>query len=147
LWGFDSRGRRVSENKYVLKNGQTSQYHQFTSAWTYYNDDQVKTMTYPNGEAGQTNGEVVSYDYQPQGALKSVSGTDVYANSLLYNAAGQIEQLSLGGLQTVDYNYYPWSSLNGGSLQQITAGSFMNLNYTYRCKGTSRVAGTYFPLF
>ncbi len=94
----------------------------FTALLSYDYAGRKTEMTYPDGE-------VVHYDYHPQGAVSGVWGTDSYAANIRYDAAGRMTQMTRG-TQNTTYNFYPWSQ-QGGRLQSITTGSLQNLEYFY----------------
>ena len=89
-----------------------------------------------------TPGEVVSYSYNAQMALKTVSGQDQSSHTYLANAsydvAGRVveRRLGQGGNLSMRYSYYPWTQ-QGGRLQQLAAGPLANpsalldLRYSY----------------
>jgi YD repeat-containing protein len=108
---YDKRGRTVAEQKIV--NGIDTP---FVTAWTYYDNDAVKTLTYPDNY-------VVTYGYK-EGQLNSVwEDTDkdgvidttetAYVRSFEYNSESQIELIELGNGLYTDYTY----DLEGGSLR------------------------------
>ncbi len=125
---YDDRGRTREETVWV---DGTS----YTTSYTYDAMDRVKTMVYPDGE-------VVTYGYQPNGALDTVVGSGVYVGDTTYTAWGAVEQRELGAspVLEVNYTYYPWDGGNGegrGRLSRIRAGvpnnptSLQDLRYFY----------------
>lgn len=127
-WVYDARGRVTEESKVI--NGEGT----FKTRWSYYADDQVKTMTYPGGNAGQT-GEPVTYEYNAAGWLESVVGDDTYVQSTTYDALGRVELRKLGNdVLRRDPEYYPWTTANGrGRLRQLKAGTPSNLTSCRTC--------------
>ena len=79
-------------------------------------------MTYPGGSGGQI-GEQVTFTYNAQGLLNSLSGRSTYVQSTTYDALGRVELRVLGNdVLRQDPVYYPWTTANGrGRLQQVKA--------------------------
>lgn len=74
-WNYDIRGRVTSENKQIPGGGQ------FTTSFTYNSADLPVTMTYP------VDNEVVTFGYNNNMLPVSVTGTDVYAQTIAYDSA------------------------------------------------------------
>jgi RHS repeat-associated protein/uncharacterized repeat protein (TIGR01451 family) len=126
-WVYDALGRVTRESKTV---GGTT----YTTEYTYRADDQVGTMTYPDGEVVTTG-----YDNQRLPvSLSSALGT--YVSSSTYDAEGRLDLrvFQPSGLQA-DYVYYAWNAGQGygGRLNQILSGvgrggtGLQNLSYAY----------------
>ena len=126
-WNYDVRGRQVGELRVVSGVGS------FRTGWSYNSADLLQSMTYPGGSAGQA-GEVVSYQYHPQGAIKSMlSNTNsyYYLQGAQYDAAGRLDVKNIGApnlasqpVLKIDYEYFAWSTSHGqGRLRQIRAGT------------------------
>jgi YD repeat-containing protein len=136
-WLYDSRGRMTQETKVITGSGT------FKTQWSYFSNDQIQWMKYPNGNGGAVY-EMLSYTYHPQGtANTAASGAVNYVSGTDYDAAGRVDRRRLGGgTITVDYVYYGWTvSAGQGRLQQIKSGiasdldSLQNLQYTYDLVG------------
>ena len=113
-WGYDVRGRVVTETKTIDGAGA------YTTTYGYDAMDRVVEMTYPNGE-------VVTSTYNPQGLPENLSGWTNYLISADYNAMGQPTAWSLGNTLETNFDY---NSLNS-RLLQIQTGSLLELNYVY----------------
>ncbi|WKZ50315.1 MAG: RHS repeat-associated core domain-containing protein [Anaerolineales bacterium] len=106
-WTYDARGRVTSENKQITGGGQ------FVTAFTYNSADLPVTMTYPDGE-------VLDYDYNNDMRLTSIAGLADYVQSIAYDSAGRMTQMTRGnGILTTTYAYFNWNQ-QGGRLQQLT---------------------------
>jgi RHS repeat-associated protein len=137
-WSYDNRGRMTSEAKTITGAGT------YTTAWTYTNADQVKTMTYPK------SGEVVTSNYLPHGTLNSLTSSfgSTYLTSAAVDAAGRATVFNLGnGTQTI-YTYNTWAETDGkqsgrlkklqsGTSESLTAGapSLQSFEYAYDWAG------------
>jgi RHS repeat-associated protein len=133
-WTYDARGRLTQESKVISGSGT------FLTQWAYNAADQVTSMTYPGGNAGQA-GEVVSYAYHLQGALNTLTGGNSYVTGTSYDAAGRALLRSLGNSRNTQYTYYAWSS-QGGRLQTLKTGTgnpvtptLQSLAYSYDAIG------------
>ena len=73
LWGYDLRGRLVTETVGITGVGT------YTTHWTYNSADLLAGMTYPNGE-------VVSTSYNPQGLVTAVDSE----SWISYAIAGEV---------------------------------------------------------
>jgi RHS repeat-associated protein len=142
-WTYDSRGRVTQESKVITGSGT------YVTQYTYNSANQVVTMRYPADNAGGL-GETLTMAYNAQNTIKNVlSNTNsyYYLEQAFYDAAGRIDQLYLGAVNTVNnpvlvtnYDYYAWTS-QGGRLQYLKSGvwgsltSLQNLSYTYDAVG------------
>ena len=133
-WGYDARGRMVSETR------QVSGYGSFATAWGYNSADALQWMQYPSSNNGQL-GETVTYAYNQRLLLESVIGNYSYVAGSSYDAAGRLTQRIFGTNQAQSqYSYYPWTA-QGGRLQQLVSGtlgnpsSLQDLRYTYGATG------------
>jgi RHS repeat-associated protein len=127
-WTYDARGRMTAESKTIT--GATT----FNTSWSYSSADQLKSMTYPDGE-------VVNYNYNNRMLLNSVSGSSVYVSSTGYDEAGRVTQRNYGNTTQTTYTYFPWTT-QGGRLQVLQSGtagspaSLQDLTYTYDAGGS-----------
>jgi RHS repeat-associated protein len=142
-WSYDNRGRMTSEAKTITGAGT------YTTAWTYTNTDQVKTMIYPKGSQTATS-EIVTSNYLPQGTLTSLTSSfgSTYLTSAAVDAAGRATVFNLGnGTQTI-YTYNTWAETDGkqsgrlkklqsGTPESLTAGapSLQSFEYAYDWAG------------
>lgn len=125
-WSYDERGRVTEETKRIGNNA-------FTTGYSYRADDQLATLTYPDGE-------VLTYDYNTAGQLMALSGaqmdwngvvtTTSYLTAATYTALGQPLSRSYGNGTTVSYGYHPTSY----RLTSLTAPG-ITLGYTYYDNG------------
>jgi RHS repeat-associated protein len=141
-WVYDSRGRVVDENKTL--NGVTDPYH---TGFTYNSADLPVSMTYPGGE-------VVSTDYLPQMAIKSVTGLADYATNSRYDASGRLvhREYGFGWFGFSDYDYNTWDYYYipdpehpeiiipmGGKLKHVVSGddyhTYQDNTYAYDANG------------
>ncbi len=126
-WGYDARGRVISETKTIT--GQPA----FTTFQSYNSADLPETMTYPDGE-------VVTNTYTPQMLLDTVSGTSNYVTDSTYDSAGRLKNRAFGNTTQSAYTYYPWTQ-QGGRLQVLKSGTsadpaaLQNLSYAYDAVG------------
>ena len=106
-WKYDTRGRLWQELKHVNGAGD------FQTQWSYNSSDGLAWMKYPGNNQGQ-EGEKVTYEYNAQNALDSVSGTSTYVQSTTYDAAGRTT-LRILGSNTVrtQYLYNSWDYQGG----------------------------------
>lgn len=130
---YDERGRTVKQVKRVRDIDR-----EFVMKWTYYDNDAVKTIEYPDGYT-------VKYTYNDAGQLDSVKGSDGewFVKSYEYNPAGQIELIELGNGLYTDYQYYEDGSLrleaivtcSGSYFTSLTSsclqGDIQSLHYQY----------------
>jgi YD repeat-containing protein len=72
-------------------------------------------MVYPGGEQ-------VDYSYTASGALAGIEGQAVYAQGMIYDAAGRLTELVRGANIITAYDYYAWNE-EGGRLETQTTGS------------------------
>jgi len=146
-WTYDQRGRLIKEEKDIDGVGA------FVTEWTYNTANQITSMIYPAGPDSQESGEVVTYDYLPQGAFDSLSGDATYVNSTSYDEAGRLTSRTLGdGLLETSYAYYTWTAMGGRLQQTITERLgdetiLQNMEYSYDAVGNvewikDRVAGS-----
>lgn len=130
-WEYDTRGRVTKETKVInAPAGGT-----FVTQWGYDALNRVVTMTYPG------DNEAVTFTYNAQGLLKTVSGSNTYyVGDTVYNARGQVELRRLGstsGVLTTDYIY----RTDNFRLQWIKTGptspyeGLQNLEYAYDAAG------------
>ncbi len=143
-WTYDSRGRKIAENKQMIinSNGGGNQVQTYSSAWSYNSADQPVTITYPDGET-------VAVGYNAQGMVNSVKKSDnsfTYVNGLTYDEAGRTTNLKLGAsgsnpLIQKAYTYFGWTVADmGGRLSGMSATNnasvtLQNLSYTYDKNG------------
>ncbi len=126
-WSYDARGRLESETKWL--EGQV-----FTSGYGYRSDDQLASVTDPDGE-------VVTTGYNSRGLAISLSGSipegGVLASSTYispttgYTPLGQISQLSYGNGLNANYTYHPQSA----RLTALAAPGLLDQHYEYEAVG------------
>jgi RHS repeat-associated protein len=133
-YGYDVRGRKVIEARYLAKNGKT-----YTNQYSYDDMDRVRSVTYPNG------GPVITNIYDLGANLSKVqllggAGTTYYYASQ-FTPLDQVETISYGNGLMGSYSYYA----NSARLKQATTGSLQNLQYAYDAVGdvTSITDGIY----
>jgi RHS repeat-associated protein len=133
-WTYDARGRVTQETKVINGTGGGT----FKTQLSYYADDQVWTMTYPGGNAGQT-GETVTNAYNPMGLVKSVvvMGASTYVSDTTYNALGQVIERRLGSNGVVR-QLYSYTAAENFRLVTLKSGNNspnynnrQNISYTY----------------
>ncbi len=126
-WTYDPRGRVIDEIKTVSGVGF------FHSAWSYNSADLLASQVFP-ANAGGVTGEILTYSYHPQAALKSVY-SDLgyyYVQNMTYDAAGRVDVRKLGAANLednptllIDADYFPWDASGGqGRLQRLKSGSY-----------------------
>ncbi|HMN00461.1 MAG TPA: RHS repeat-associated core domain-containing protein [Anaerolineales bacterium] len=127
-WTYDERGRVVTEAKQITGGGQ------FVTSFTYNSADLPVTMTYPDGE-------VLDYDYNNDMRLTSIAGLADYVQSIAYDSAGRMTQMTRGnGILTTTYAYFNWNQ-QGGRLQQLATvrpsnqTTLQNFTYSYDSVG------------
>ncbi|HEX3043374.1 MAG TPA: FG-GAP-like repeat-containing protein [Bacillota bacterium] len=109
---YDIRGRKTSIT-------QTIDGISKTQGMTYDSMDRVVDQTYPDGE-------VVTFGYEVDGNVKSVSGSSAYVSTIDYTALNKVSKIQYGnGVQTI-YDYYDTT----GELD-TSAGTY----FSYRLKG------------
>jgi len=98
-WSYDARGRVTQETKTI------SGVDSFMTSYTYYPNDQVETMTHPDGE-------VLTTTYNAMGLPESLSSaTYSYVTSMAYNAAGQVKAINYNdGALSTQYGYYGYQA-------------------------------------
>ncbi len=143
-WKYDPRGRVREETKTVAGVGS------FHSAWSYNSADLLASQVFP-ANAGGVTGEILTYSYHPQAALKSVY-SDLgyyYVQNITYDAAGRVDLCKLGAASLyanptllIDADYFPWNTPNGqGRLQRLKSGTYatptslQDFSYTYDALG------------
>jgi RHS repeat-associated protein len=125
-WVYDNRGR-VEIERYSIDN-------LFTFEVKYeYAADRLEKVIYPDGEE-------VSFGYNPQKTLNSITSTlGTYVTSTSYDAAGRITSRVFGtNLLTGTYTYNSWTATFGAAkpsaviLTRNSGGaSLQHLSYTY----------------
>ncbi len=96
-------------------------------------------ITYPNGEA-----VTMTYDREGENTVKA--GTNLLVDKVTYNGRGQMARLErANGLDTV-LSYYGATGASGTGnsnfrLSNMTAGSLLNLSYTYDKVGNVKTIG------
>ena len=108
---YDVRGRITEERKEI--DGET-----FTTSYTYTDDDNVKTITDPEGN-------VIEYTYNSLSQIEDVAFNGAEVVSFSYEAGGKIDSLS-SPHYTADYDYSPRSWL-----QKLDYGSLFTRYYSY----------------
>ncbi|MCL6588975.1 MAG: FG-GAP-like repeat-containing protein [Firmicutes bacterium] len=109
---YDARGRKTSIT-------QTIDGISKTQSMAYDSMDRVVTQTYPDGE-------VVTFSYEVDGNLKSISGSSVYVSSIEYTPLNKVSKIQYGnGVQTV-YDYYDTAAKKDNSA---------NTYFSYRLRG------------
>ncbi|GEM_PF-4992714 len=95
---------------------------------TYDILDRLATLKYPDGE-------IVNYSYDANsGLLEKVTGSQNYAQDIIYNAKGQIRTIKYGNDTQTDYTYGQDLRLNR-ILTQRAASTFQDLNYLFDKNG------------
>ncbi len=107
---YDQRLRKIREERKIDD-------YVFPTHWSYDAMDRVVSQTYPDGE-------IINYEYNPQGILESVSGI---LSSLSYNASGQIVRKTYTNGISTDYDYDPLNL----RLTRIHADGIQNFQYAY----------------
>jgi|GEM_PF-2245152 len=110
---YDNRLRKTQEQRSV--NGTTK-----TTQFAYDSADRTTTQTNPDGED-------VSYAFNNQGEINSVTGSSAIVNNIDYNSLGKITQKTYGNSLATNYTY----SSTSFRLNRIQTGSLQDLNYTY----------------
>jgi len=127
---YGSGGELLSSTQTI---GATSK----TMASTYDLLGRPSTMTYPDGE-------IVSYGYNADGSLASVSG---YVNSMTYGANGELLQIAYGNGTICNYTYDPnrlWLNTASVKLGSTTLYS-ASYNYDVAQRVTSMTQGVPTP--
>ena len=120
-WTYDNRGRVTQEIKAITGSGS------FKTQYIYNSADLVSRMYYP---ADNQNGlgENVDSFYNPQMLFDwAYSSSYYYVKSTTYDAAGRIDQRSVGWNGSnpqviIDYTYNGWTT-QGGRLLQLKGGT------------------------
>lgn len=110
---YDNRLRKTQEQRSV--NGTTK-----TTQFSYDSADRMVTQTNPDGE-------VVTYAFNPQGEIDSVTGTTGIVDNIDYNALGKITKKDFANGKTTNYTY----NTTDFRLNRIQTGTIQDLNYTY----------------
>lgn len=84
MWGYDARGRVVTETQSVGALGT------YTTTYAYNSQDHVTALTYPDGETVTTTYNLM---LQPDSLTSSLGD---YVQSATYNAQGQIKTIQYG---------------------------------------------------
>ncbi|MHB1295634.1 MAG: RHS repeat-associated core domain-containing protein [Anaerolineae bacterium] len=130
-WRYDARGRMIEELQTITGSGT------FRTGWNYNSAGQVLTETYPGDNAG-SQGEVVTYGYDPYGRIRSVEGLESYIDYAGYDALTRLVAMSYGNGANTSYTYYA-PNVEGGRLQQLRtmagSGVVQDLTYDYDAVG------------
>ncbi|MBI2942524.1 MAG: hypothetical protein HYY04_19005 [Chloroflexi bacterium] len=120
-WYYDQRGRVTREEKTVVGDAT------YTTRATFNALDQVRTVTYPDGE-------VVTTSYDAATRLKTVSGSAAYLASAAYNAPGQLKTLGLnGGTISTKLGYHGYNAAGLGDAEDAPgAGGLASLGRLWR---------------
>ncbi|HZE86742.1 MAG TPA: PA14 domain-containing protein [Methylomirabilota bacterium] len=110
---YDDRLRKKQEQRSI--NGTTK-----TTQWGYDSLDRTATQTYPDNE-------VVTYAFNTQGEINSVTGSSTIMSNIDYNALGKITQKDFANGLTTNYTY----NTNDFRLNRIQTGTVQDMNYTY----------------
>ncbi len=114
---YDTRGRLTEESR-------TIDSVTYVTSYTYYANDSIDTITYPDTGNGR---ETVTQQYDDRGMPVSLNGSEVdtLVEDVDYNQLGQITQINLGNGLTTTYGYYgtggPYDTTGGyyGKLWEI----------------------------
>jgi RHS repeat-associated protein len=93
----------------------------YTLGFTYDGLGRVRSVTYPDGE-------VVTYDYDTQGRLASVSG---YADSFAYNARGKLLTAAYANGTITTFSYDPNRQWLKDALVKRGSETLYQASYTY----------------
>ena len=99
----------------------------YTTQWTYNAMDRVMSMAYPDGE-------VVSYTYNDQLLLSTMSGSGSYITSATFNELNKPDSVTFGNGKVTSYEYWTGSVVGErpyGALKHMSAPGLLDLNYTY----------------
>ncbi|GAP16064.1 protein containg RHS repeat-associated core domain [Longilinea arvoryzae] len=134
-WEYDARGRVIHESKHVLDG--VNDLGEYNTYWTYYSNDSVHQMVYPNQEA-------VTFAYNANGLLERVSSIQDstydyhdYVSGIQYDESGRVVRRELGNGVAQSYTFNLWT-IQGGRLSNLTttgAQTYQNLSYTYDDNG------------
>jgi RHS repeat-associated protein len=114
----------------------------FVTQYGYNSADLMTSMRYPENNASGINGELVSFAYQPQMLLNSVTGSTTYVAETQYDASGRVDlrKLGTGPVLQTDYVYFAWTN-QGGRMQFLKTGtpgnqtSLQSFAYNYDAVG------------
>ncbi len=99
---------------------------QYVTLYTYDQNGNLKTMTYPSGK-------VITYNYTNDRAVSVLNGAATIASSITYKPFGGVASLTYGNGLTSSIGYdtqYRLSTLATGTLQNLTYGYDNNGNIT-----------------
>ena len=102
---------------YVKKETKTIDSIQYVTQYTYDQNDNMKTMTYPSGR-------VITYNYTNDRAISVLNGAANLASNITYKPFGGMSSLTYGNGLTGSISYDNQYRVSG-----ITAGTIMNLTY------------------
>jgi RHS repeat-associated protein len=101
----------------VKKETKTIDSHQYVTQYTYDQNGNLKTMTYPSGR-------VITYNYSNDKAVSVLNGAANLATNINYKPFGGMSSLTYGNGLTGSISYDNQYRITG-----ITAGTVMNLSY------------------
>lgn len=118
---YDKLGRLIKETK-------TIDGTKHTIRRSYDLMGRVISITYPDGEA-------ITYRYNRQGGVDSITGSLPYVTNADYNAASQLTKLSFGNGVTTSYTYHPQTLRVQNIKTTSPTGILQDLTYTFNPVG------------
>lgn len=93
LYAYDNRGRTIEQTKLIYQGTDTLAAETYETSFSYNSADLPVTVTLPDGE-------VLTYTYDAQGSLLSLTGEDgnpyTYVKQAEYDEAGRMTLLEMG---------------------------------------------------
>ncbi len=139
-WQYDLRGRVILEQKTITDTADSSKaLGTYRTSWSYYPDDSLKQVVYPNGET-------VKYDYDASGraimigTYLSNANTGNYFSNFVFDNSGRIKELEFQNTTNLIFTYNSWTIPGGSGKVQNKKAIFgsttvQDLSYDYDLAG------------